>query len=166
MAKKKSLQIWPIVLSSGLVVAIFTFTSDKAWNYLHHHKVGPSYVDSSIRCEEGRILLLVRNNSDEPLDLVSARVNINSPELTSIDALGAYPDISKVYRVTSSESTKLQRLGTSLIVDMKIAQAIPPKGLDHFGFELIGPIGSVDLKKANLWAEFWDIKGNHYRAVN
>ena len=100
--------LWMTLLSSGLAVALFTFVADKAWEVLRHHSVGPKYVDTSVRFEDHKLFLFVRNNSDDPLDLVHAKIDIDAPELVSTQALGAYPEVSKVYDVSAtSGSAKL-----------------------------------------------------------
>jgi hypothetical protein len=154
---------WITLLSSGLVVALFTFVAGKAWEVLRHHSVGPKYVDTAVRFEDHKLFLFVRNNSDEPLDIVRAKIDIDAPELVSSPALGAYPEVTKVYDVSAtSGSAKLDVVANHLVVRMKIIQAIAPRGADHFGIALSGLTGPVDLSKATIHAEIDDIKGNVY----
>lgn len=150
-------------LSSGLAVALFTFVADKAWQTYSHHALGPKYVDTALRFEGDKLLLFVRNNSDEPLDLVRAKIEIDAPELLKDGALGAYPEISKLYDVSpTAGSAKLQIVADRLVVQLKIIQAIGPKTADHFGITLNGLAGPVDLSNDTIHAEIEDIKGHTY----
>jgi hypothetical protein len=154
---------WPAVLSSGLAVALLTFVANKAWEIYRHHSVGPKYVDTSMRFEDNKLLFFVRNNSDEPLDLTRAKIDIDEPELLKNETLGAYPDVSKVYDVsTTSGSAKVEVVADRLVVNLKIIQAVAPKAADHFGFTLVGLAGPIDLSHVKLHAEIGDIKGNTY----
>lgn len=144
-------------------MAIFTFVANRAWETYSHHAVGPKYVNAAMRFENGQLLLFVRNNSDDPLDLVSAKIDIDAPELIDIKNLGAYPDVSKLYDVsTSSGSATVQSSSNGLSVQLRIAQAIAPKAADQFGIKLIGLAGPVDLSAAKVHAVMRDIKGNTY----
>lgn len=154
---------WLTVLSSGLAVALFTFIANKAWEIYRHHGVGPKYVDISIRFEDKRLLLFVRNNSDEPLDLIRAKIDIDEPELLKTETLGAYPDVSKVYDVSAtSGSATLEVVDDRLVIRLEITQAIAPKAADYFGITLVGLTGPVNLSNAKVRAELEDIKGNLY----
>lgn len=155
--------IWITILSSGLAVAIFTFLANKAWEIYSYHPVGPKYVEASIRFEDGKLFLFVRNNSDEPLDLVRAKIDISEPELVKTDVLGAYPDVSKVYDVKPTAGTATVAMAdNSLVLNVRITQAIAPKEADQFGVALVGLGGVIDLSKLKLHAELEDIKGNRY----
>ncbi|MEO0248594.1 MAG: hypothetical protein ABIN58_03410 [candidate division WOR-3 bacterium] len=163
MAKAKRKVAWLTILSSGIGVALFTFVANKAWELYRHHPVGPKYVETSIRFEDNRVFLFVRNNSDEPLDLMRARINVDEPALLKNEALGAYPDISKVYDVSATSGTaRLDVTDKGLVLNLNITQAIAPKGSDHFGVSLVGLAGPVDLSTAKIQAELEDIKGNKY----
>jgi hypothetical protein len=165
MAKTKN-AVWLTLLSGGLGVAIFTFVANKAWEMYHHHPVGPEYVESSTRFEGSKLLVFVRNNSDEPLDLKRAQIDIDEPDLVKAEVLGAYPDISKVYTAFASVgSASLDAGDKGLVVTVRIAQAIPPKAADQFGVTLDGLAGPVDLSKVKLRAELVDLKGNKYTVV-
>jgi hypothetical protein len=165
MDKAKS-TVWVTILSGGLGVAIFTFVANKAWEAYRHHPVGPAYVETAIRFEGNKLLLFVRNNSDEPLDLKRAQIQIDEPTLTKSELLGAYPDVSKVYTAsTSAGSVSLDTADQGLVMTVRIAQAIPPKEADQFGVELQGLVGPVDLSKVKLRAELEDLKGNKYKVV-
>jgi len=165
MAKKKTIQ-WVAVLSSSLAVAVFTFVANKAWDTYHHHKVGPKYVDTALRFEDKKLLLFVRNNSDDPLDLTQATIDLNAPELVKNTALGAYPDVSKVYDVSaSSGSATLEAGSDGLAVKLKITQVIAPKGADQFAVSLVGLTGPIDLSNVKIHAEIKDVKGNTYVVV-
>src|SRR5262249_50537303 len=64
MAKRKS-SVWITLLTSGVAVAVLTFALNKSWDVFHHRAIGPKYVQTSLRFEDGKILLFVRNNSDD-----------------------------------------------------------------------------------------------------
>lgn len=163
MAKKKPTTIWITVLSSGLAVALFTFIANKAWDAYHHHRLGPKYVDASIRFEDNKVLLFIRNNSDDPLDLTKAKIDINDPELLQSETLGAYPDVSKVYDVSAtSGSARLETVNNRLVVKLDIAQAIAPKAADQFGVTIVGPAGPLDLSNVKFDVEIQDMKGHTY----
>lgn len=162
MAKAKKIA-WLTMLFSGLGVALFTFVANKAWEAYRHHPVGPKYVGTSMRFEDNRLFLFIRNNSDEPLDLVRAKIDIDAPELVKTEALGAYPDISKMYSVSATSGTaKLDVVDNGLVLSLNITQAIAPKAADHFGVTLGGLAGPVDLSNVKIRAELEDIKGNKY----
>ena len=154
---------WITLLTSGLGIALLTFVANKAWEVYRHRSVGPEYVDASIRLEDNKLFVFLRNNSDEPLDLNRARISVDEPGLVSNLALGAYPDVSKLYTaIATSGSTNLEVVNNRLVVTLQITQAIAPKTADHFGVTLVGLIGPLDLSKAKVRAEFEDLKGNTY----
>lgn len=162
MLKRKKI-VWLTVLSSGLAVALFTFIANKAWEIYSHHSVGTKYVDTSIRFKDNSLLLFVRNNSDEPLDLIRAKIEINEPELLKYETMGTYPDVSKVYDVSvTSGSAKLEIVDNRLVIRLKITQAIAPKAADHFGITLVGLTGPMNLSNVKIRAELEDIKGHIY----
>ncbi len=164
--KKSKSAIWLALLSSGLVVAIFTFAADKVWQVYQHHPVGPRYVEMSLRREDNQLFVFVRNNSDEPLDLVRAQIDIDDPALAKTSVLGAYPDVSKVYNASISRgSASVAVAEKGLVVKVSVTQAIEPKAADHFGVALSGLAGPLDLSKVALHVELEDIKGNRYTAV-
>jgi hypothetical protein len=171
MAKQKSGSTpWLTLISSGLGVAIFSFVANKAWDAWSHRATGPATVQTSLRFEDSRLLLFVRNNGDEPLDLVRARIDIDEPALVSQTVLGAYPEVSKVYSVSASASGAAARgsvsvaatAGSGLVLDARIVQAIAPKGTDQFGFALDGIAGPIDLSRLKLRVQLEDIRGRHY----
>ena len=55
------------------------------------------------------------------------------------------------------------RAGDQLIVTVDITQAVAPKADDHFGLELSGLTGPVDLSQAKIRVRLEDLKGNIYR---
>ena len=155
--------VWVALVTSGLAVAAFTFVGDKVWQVVRHRSVGPEYVDTSIRLEEGRVLLFVRNNSDDALDLVRATITLNDPSLVATSALGAYPDISKVYTVESTVGpTTVAAEQAGLVLNVGMAQAIEPRGADQFGFSIAGLAGPIDLTRTTVRAVLHDIRGNTY----
>jgi hypothetical protein len=161
MAKKKQ-TVWLAVLSSGLAVAAFTFVANKAWDTSHHHHLAAKYVDTSLRFEDNKLLLFVRNNSDDSLDLTAAKIDIDDPELLQ-SPMGAYPDVSKVYDVsTTAGSAKLETDNDRLVVKLHITQAIPPRAADQFGVQIVGPAGPLDLSNVKFDVEIQDIKGHTY----
>jgi hypothetical protein len=163
-AKKKA--AWIAILSSGIAVAIFTFAANKTWELYKHRKLGPKYVNAALRLEGGKLLLFVRNNSDEPLDLTQAKIEIEDPSLVESTTLGAYPDISKIYGVsTTSGTAKLELAGNRLIVNINITQAIAPGAADQFAVTLVDITGPLDFSKATIHAEVTDIKGHAYTAT-
>jgi hypothetical protein len=166
MAKTKKGMAWWALISGSLGVAIFTFVANKAWEVYRHHPVGPAYVQTSMRFEDNKLLLFVRNNSDEPLDLVRAQVDIDAPELVKAEALGAYPDISQLYAASATKgSATLEAIDKGLVLKVRITQALAPKAADQFGIALNGLAGPVDLSKVKIRAQLEDIKGNRYTVV-
>jgi hypothetical protein len=160
---KKGQTVWIGVVSSGLAVALFSFIANKAWDSYHYHHVGPKYVDAALRFEDNKVLLFIRNNSDDPLDLAVAKIDINDPELLSTQTLGAYPDVSKIYSVsTTSGSGTVETVNNRLVVKLNIAQAIAPKAADQFGVMIVGPVGPLDLSKVKFDVEIQDMKGHSY----
>jgi hypothetical protein len=155
--------IWITLLTSGLGVAALTFVANKAWDAYRHRSVGPRYVDGTIRSEEDKLIVFLRNRSDEPLDLKRATISVDEPGLASEKALGAYPDISKVYTASATSGTaKLAVVNDQLVVTVDIAQAIKPGEADQFGVALTGVLGPVNLGKAKIRADLEDLKGNRY----
>ena len=73
---------WVKLLFGGIGVAVFTFAANHAWERVSHRSVGPDYVHVAVRSEKGSLLFYVRNESHEPLDLVSAdfRIALPAPE--------------------------------------------------------------------------------------
>jgi|SRR6516225_10449931 len=162
MTKSKN-AVWLTLLSGGLGVAFFTFVANKAWEMYRHRPVGPAYVESSIRFEGNKLLVFVRNNSDEPLDLKRAEIDIDEPDLVKAQVLGAYPDVSKVYTASASVgSASLDAGDKGLVLTVSIAQAIAPKAADQFGVSLDGLAGPVDLSKVKVRAKLEDLIGNKY----
>jgi len=162
MAKRKS-SVWVTLLTSGVAVAALTFGLNKSWDVFHHRAIGPKYVQTSLRFEDGKILLFVRNNSDDPLDLVDAKIDVDDPDLAKTAALGIYPDISKVYEVKSSAGKgTIAAADNGLSLDVRIAQAIAPKAADQFAIGVVGLAGSVDLSNSRIRAQLRDIKGRTY----
>lgn len=162
MPKSKK-SIWITLITSGLGIAVLTFAANKAWEVYRHRSIGPQYVDATIRLEENKVFVFLRNNSDEALDLKLAKFSVDEPALVSTQALGAYPEVSKVYTVTAtSGSSNIEIVNNELVVTLNITQAIAPKGADHFGIALVGLLGPLDLSKAKIRAEFEDLKGQTY----
>lgn len=128
MTRKKP-SIWVTILTGGLGIALFSFLADKAWVSSQHHKVGPRFVDASIRVDEaGEIMFFVRNNSDEPLDLVQARIELDMADST----LEVYPSISKIYRLEPApRGVSLTTEAGKLLVSVNITQAIEPRSLSE-----------------------------------
>lgn len=117
---------------------------------------------TTLRFEDNKLLLFVRNNSDDSLDLTAAKIDIDDPELLQ-SPMGAYPDVSKVYDVsTTAGSAKLETDNDRLVVKLHITQAIPPKAADQFGVQIVGPAGPLDLSNVKFDVEIQDIKGHTY----
>ena len=170
--KKPNGTPWLTLISSGLGVAIFGFVANKAWDGWSHRDTGPATVQTSLRFEDRHLLLLVRNNGDEPLDLVRARIDIDEPALVGQEVLGAYPEVSKVYSASISASgaaalgsINVVAAGGGLVLDARIAQAIAPRAADQFGFALDGVAGPVDLSRLKLRVQLEDIRGQHYTVI-
>lgn len=161
--RKSTQKLWITLVTSGLGVALLTFGANKVWELYRHRSIGPEYVDASIRLENDKVFVFLRNNSDEPLDLKRARISLDEPGLVAGPALGAYPDISKIYSATpTSGSANLDVIDKQLVVTLHITQAIAPKDADQFGVALTGLLGPVDLSRARIRAELEDLKGNRY----
>lgn len=123
---------WAKVLFRGLGVAVFTFAATPLWN--SHRSVGPDYVHVALRVEYGALLLFVRNESDEPLDLVRTEISLNQAKNHS-GVLRAYPAPSRLYEVHSALRTELAHEDEKPVVKLRIAQAIEP---DQFGTKSVG----------------------------
>jgi hypothetical protein len=163
MVRRTEKRLWMTLLSSGLGVALFTFTAEKTWEIYRHHDAGPRYVALSMRLEANQLLFFVRNNSDEPLDLTQATIDVDQSGVTRDFFMNVYPDISKIYHVTTTTgSASLRRIGDMLVVTLQITQAIAPKAADQFGVSIAGPVGPIDLSRARIRAELRDIKGQLY----
>lgn len=155
---------WIALLSSGLGVAIFGFIANTAWEIYRHRSVAPEYVNAVIRFEENTLFLYVRNNSNEPLDLVQAKIEIDDPNLIKFP-LGAYPDVSKIYNVSSSVGdAAMEIIDNKLVVNLRIIQAIEPGKSDNFGIKIQGLLGPINLSKAKVHAELRDIAQHTYIA--
>ena len=98
--RESGIQTWVKLLCGGLGVAAFTFAAPIVWQKISHRSVGPDHVVAALRVEDGVLLLLVRNNSDEPLDLVAADIEIGGVGKPA-EEFGAYPATSHLYEVDS-----------------------------------------------------------------
>ena len=146
MTNKMKLAWFSAIFSSGIIVAIFTFGADKAWELFRHRSIGPKYVDTSVRFENNKLFVFVRNNSDEPLDLMRVKVNIDDSKLLNSPVMGAYPDVSQLYSVSvDTGSASIEIVNNQFNINLNIVQAISPKESDHFGIRLDGLTGPVDL---------------------
>jgi hypothetical protein len=155
-----------VILTSGLAAAIFAFIADKGWPILRHHGVGPRYVDASIRIDGDNLLVFMRNNSDDALDLVQATIDVLKPDLQQAPfPLGVYPPISQTYHVTPAiGNASVKAIPGGLEISLKIAQAIPSKEADQFEFQLTGPLGAADLSGAKVVVTISDTRANVYYA--
>ena len=154
-------QGWTALFLSGIGVAAFTFAAPIVWQKLSHRNLGPAYVETALRAENGVLMLMVRNNSDDPLDLVAADVEIAIPKRPAVE-FGAYPELSHLYAVNAQASAELKQTDDRLLVKLRIAQSIKPGHLDQFGFSINGPGGSLMPQSGSLHGSVTDIKGNVY----
>ncbi len=150
------------ILFGGLGVAIFVFVANKIWEAYSFRDLGPKYVTTSMRFERDTLFLFIRNNSDEPLDIIESKIKIANLDDKS---LGTYPDVSKLYDVSSLNSTELSSSKDTLIIGLRIIQAIDPGKADQFGIKLEGLFGPVDLSKAYIRAELYDTEKNTYISI-
>jgi hypothetical protein len=151
------------LLGSGLIVAIFTFAAPIVWTVATHRSVGPDYVSAALHVENGTLLLLVRNSSNDPLDLVEADFEIKIPQTgDSAQEFGAYPAPSHLYEIDSTSATRLKQQNGQLLVTLKIAQAIEAGQVDQFGFKIRSLAGPFVPPVGSLVGTFVDTKGNIY----
>jgi hypothetical protein len=150
---------WLKVLSAGLAVAAFTFAAPIIWQKASHRPIGMAYVDAALRVEDGVLLLMVRNKSDESLDLVEAEIEIDDSTKAS-GPFGVYPEPSHVYQVTAKTNAQVKQLDGKILVKLKIAQAIEPRKVDQFGMNIIGPAGPLSPAVGSVVGRIKDIKGN------
>jgi hypothetical protein len=158
---ESGVQGWLKILLGGLGVAAFSFAAPIVWDKLSHRSLAPEYVDAAVRVENGTFLLLVRNGSDDNLDLVGAEITIVGVDEMSED-FGAYPEPSHVYEVDARSSADLLKLDGGLSVRLRIAQTIDAGAADQFGFKISGPIGARIPASGALSGTIIDSKGNVY----
>jgi hypothetical protein len=150
------------LLGSGLIVAIFTFAAPIVWMAVTHRSVGPKYVDAAFHVENGTLLLLVRNNSNDPLDLVEADLEIKIQQAgDDTGEFGAYP-APHVYEIDSKSPAQIKQQNGRLLVTLKIAQAIDAGQVDQFGFKITERAGPLTPPIGSLVGKVIDVKGNIY----
>lgn len=152
---------WAKVLFGGLGVAVFTFAANAVWERISHRSIGPDYVRVALRVEEGAILLYVRNESDEPLDLVLAEIEISQPK-SGGEVLGTYLMPSHLYEVESDSGAELKQLDGGIVVKLRISQAIEPGDADQFGFRIHGGSGPLAPTSGSVKGRITDLRGNIY----
>ncbi|NJM30692.1 MAG: hypothetical protein HC855_11855 [Rhizobiales bacterium] len=154
----EGLKNWITVAFGGIGVAAFTFFAPIAWDKYTHRPVGPDTVETSLRVEDGQVFVVVRNNSDEPLDLVEAEIEFQG--ITAADqGFAAFPEPSHLYEVDSRLNAKLTQNQDNLRISTKIAQAIEKGQVDQFGFKISG--NAMKLQNAkSISGKVKDINGN------
>jgi hypothetical protein len=164
--KPKRKRLLVVLLTSSLAVAVIGSVLDKFLiPFVSHRAVGPKYVSAAARVDDDAVLIFVRNNSDEPLDLKEAVVEIDGVSPAGDGALGAYPDVSQVYRVVASPGVAdLQETPGQVVVKVKIAQAIAPGSADQFSVRLVGSHGPARLGSATVKVNLVDLRGTEYSA--
>jgi hypothetical protein len=161
--KKVAKYGWLVTLLGGLSVAIFSFVAPIVWKAVTHRSVGPKYVDATLRVENGTLFLFVRNNSNDPLDLVESDIEIKIQQKgDGAQEFGAYPALSHLYEVDSASAAQLKQQNGRLLVTLKIAQAIEAGQVDQFGFKIRGPAGPLTPTVGSLVGKVVDAKGNIY----
>lgn len=155
-----SAQGWIKLLFGGLGVAAFSFAAPILWEQLSHRSAGPDHVAAALRIDDGVLLLLVRNGSDEPVDLIEAEIEIK--DVGGGDEFAAYPEPSQIYEVDFASDSEIRQVGGRLVVKLKIAQAIDPGQVDQFGFRINGPAGLLTPPAGSLTGKITDIEGNEY----
>src|SRR5262245_29578535 len=155
---------WVKLLFGGLGVAAFTFAAPIVWQKISHRSLGPDSVVATMRLESDVLFLVVRNSSNEPLDIVEAEIEIDGVKGTAADELAAYPTPSHLYEVDSRSAAELKQQGERLFLKLKIAQAIEPGQVDQFGFKIKGPSGSLTPAAGALKGKIKDVRGNVYLA--
>jgi hypothetical protein len=153
---------WTKALVGGLAVAAFGFAAPIVWQKVSHRSVGPDHVDTSMRVADGELLIFVRNNSHEPLDLVEAEIELERDRKDALE-LGVYPMPSQLYRIDSRSAVELKQQDRRLFIKLKIVQAIDPGKFDQFGFKIEGPDGALTPAVGSLSGKMVDAKGNVYR---
>lgn len=155
-------KLWIAIVGSGIGAAVVAFGVEKAWEAYQYRSIGPEYVDGTIRVDGGKVLIFVRNNSDEPLDLKRATISLDDPA-SSERSVGIYPEVSQIYTVAAaSASTQIIGTGKRITVVINISQSIEPKGVDHFGISMQDALGFVDLSSVAIQADIEDLKGRRY----
>ncbi|MFN0194804.1 MAG: hypothetical protein ACKVP5_22980 [Aestuariivirga sp.] len=149
---------WITLAFGGIGVAAFTFLAPIVWDKFTHRSVGPDTIETSLRLEGGQVFVVVRNNSDEPLDLVEAEIEFSG--LAAADqGFAAFPEPSHLYEVDSRLNAKLTESQGKLRISTKIAQAIAQGDVDQFGFKISG--NALKLESANsITGKIKDINGN------
>lgn len=150
---------WVKILFGGLGVAIFTFLADAMWDRMSHRGLGPETVRATLRVEDGALYVFVRNDSDEPLDLVRAELDIRTPENR---ALAAYPLPSRIYSVVSEADAAIEQHDDLLSVRLNIAQAIDPGDADQFGFSIESGARPMTPQEGSVSGHIIDLRGNAY----
>jgi len=162
--KKVAKSRWLVtLLGAPIALAVFSFAAPIAWNALTHRSVGPKYVNATVRVENGQLLLFVRNNSDDPLDLVGADIAIKIQQAgEAAQEFGAYPVVSHLYEVDSPSAAQLKQQNGQLLVTLKITQAIEARQADQFGFKITDRAGPFTPPIGSLVGKIVDTKGNSY----
>jgi hypothetical protein len=151
------------LLGSGLIAAVFAFAAPIVWTTVIHRTVGPKYVSATLHVENGTLFLLVRNNSNDPLDLVEAEIEIKIQQAgDSAQEFGAYPVPSHLYEIDSASAAQLKQQNGRLLVTLNIAQAIEAGQADQFGFKIRDPAGPLTPPVGALVGKVVDAKGNIY----
>lgn len=153
---------WVKVLFGGVGVAAFTFFANTVWERVSHRSVGPDYVNATIRFDQGALLVFVRNESDEPLDLVLVEIEIEQPANQG-GVFGAYPKPSHLYEVESKSDAVLTQQGDRLFVKLRVSQAIEPGNADQFGFKIKSASGPLQPYAGSISGKLTDLRGNVYR---
>lgn len=153
------------IFFGGLGVAVFTFTASLTYNYFQFRPVGPDNVDAVLRTDEGNLAILIRNRSDEALDLVAAELIVTSAHLPQ-DRVRAYRNFSYIYTVTmGNATTEAVAAGGKISSRLAIAHAIEPGEFDRFGISVLADDGVLSLDASSVQLTLLDIKGNIYQVV-
>jgi hypothetical protein len=162
--RQDSGQDWKKAALGGVVVAAFAFAAPIAWEAIKFRGLSPQYVKAVVRIENNVLLLLVRNSSNEPLDLVEAEIEIPKAGQTKDreEELGAYPSPSYIYRIDSKFPASMIERNDQLVVRLRIAQIIKAGDVDQFGISIQGPDGPLALSSSVINAKIVDVKGQTY----
>lgn len=152
---------WLKVLFGGAGVALLAFAAPLLWDRISFKELRPDYVQTSLRREGDKIIIFVRNLSDEPLDLIKARIVISGAESPTNSRLGTYPEETLYIIDPTTGKATVERDEGTLVVSIAFGQAIAPGEPDQFSFKLSRP-GTIHLEHALISGELFDIRGNAY----
>ena len=146
------------LLFGGVGVALLSFLAAQAWSIYTKKNISSDSVDVALRANGSAVVIYIRNNSDENLDIVKTELLIRDDEIET-EMLGVFPEVSKTYIIDSLPNAVINtNTSNSLEVFAETGQAISPGGVDQFEIMLRGPLGFIDLSDSSLKVKLHDIK--------